>query len=194
MTASNDQTTRFWSRERPGEATSVEKPSDVVDLSGQDDDDDIFVPGFGATQSNFIGSGFGIGFGSSSSGGYNRNRGAMEEDDSQYRQSLGMGGVGVENGYPNRSGGLGQSDSVDDFIPGFSASSEAASRPPQQQDMYGGSMLDEFGRDVPHGTNGREPRGRDDRDGRERDGDWGRGGGANGHSRGGRWGPRRGRH
>ncbi|EKM83138.1 hypothetical protein AGABI1DRAFT_111633 [Agaricus bisporus var. burnettii JB137-S8] len=199
VTASNDQTTRFWSRERPGEATSVEKPSDVMDLSGQDEDDDIFVPGFGAAQSNFVGSGFGIGIGTSSNSGYSRSWGVKEEDDSQYRQSSAVGGAGMENGYANRSGGIGQSDSGDDFIPGFSASSEPVSRPPQQQqyrdqDMYGGSMLDEFGRDVPHGTNGRDTRSRDDRDGRDRDGDWGRGGGANGYNRSGRWGARRGRH
>ncbi|EKM56064.1 uncharacterized protein PHACADRAFT_122215 [Phanerochaete carnosa HHB-10118-sp] len=49
VTASNDHTTRFWCRERPGDASSVfsgggEKPPEA---SGQDDDDDdAFVPGF----------------------------------------------------------------------------------------------------------------------------------------------------
>ncbi|KAH8100286.1 WD40-repeat-containing domain protein [Cristinia sonorae] len=53
VSASNDHTTRFWCRERPGDVTSVfsgggEKPPDVVDGGGQDDDDDGFVlPGFG---------------------------------------------------------------------------------------------------------------------------------------------------
>jgi len=51
VTASNDHTTRFWSRERPGDATSVfsgggEKPPEITDLSGQDEDDDAMVPGF----------------------------------------------------------------------------------------------------------------------------------------------------
>jgi len=50
--ASNDHTTRFWSRERPGDPTSVfsgggEKPPDVVDATGQDDEDEMMVPGFG---------------------------------------------------------------------------------------------------------------------------------------------------
>ncbi|CAK5281009.1 unnamed protein product [Mycena citricolor] len=51
--ASNDYTTRFWSRERPGDATSVfsgggEKPPEVApDQGGQDDEDDEMVPGFG---------------------------------------------------------------------------------------------------------------------------------------------------
>lgn len=210
VTASNDQTTRFWSRERPGEATSVEKPSDVVDLSGQDEDEDIFVPGFGAAssiQTNFIGGGMGIGSsGAGGTSGYSRGWGGKEEDDSHYRLSSSMGGGIMENGYANRGSGVGQYDSGgDDFIPGFGASSEPASRaPPQQQyrdqDMYNnGPMQDEFGRDLPSGANGRDSRGRDDRDirdrdGRDRDGDWGRGGGANGYNRAGRWGPRRGRY
>ncbi|KAK7035879.1 WD40-repeat-containing domain protein [Favolaschia claudopus] len=50
--ASNDHTTRFWSRERPGDATSVfsgggEKPPEVVDTGGQDDEEDAMIPGFG---------------------------------------------------------------------------------------------------------------------------------------------------
>ncbi|KAJ6620351.1 WD40-repeat-containing domain protein [Mycena sp. CBHHK59/15] len=52
--ASNDHTTRFWSRERPGDAASVfsgggEKPPEVVDQGGQDDDEDAMAPG-SATQ------------------------------------------------------------------------------------------------------------------------------------------------
>ncbi|KAF9228810.1 WD40 repeat-like protein [Gyrodon lividus] len=51
VTASNDHTTRFWSRERPGDATSVfsgggEKPPEMMDLSGQEDEEDAMVPGF----------------------------------------------------------------------------------------------------------------------------------------------------
>ncbi|KAF5349681.1 hypothetical protein D9756_009013 [Leucocoprinus leucothites] len=216
VTASNDHTTRFWSRERPGEATSVEKPSDVVDMSGQDDDDDVFVPGFGAAsstaQTSFIGGGGAVSSYSNSGGGYGRSWGGKDEDDSHYRQSSSTSG-GIENGYNGRgSGGVGghYDGGGDDFIPGFGAASEPSSRsaPSQQpqyrdQDTYsGGPMQDEFGRDLPMGsTNGRDGRDRDreprdsrDRDGRDRDGDWGRGGGANGHGRSGRWGPRRGRH
>lgn len=48
VTASNDHTTRFWCRERPGDASSVfsgggEKPPEST---GQDEDEDAFVPGF----------------------------------------------------------------------------------------------------------------------------------------------------
>lgn len=200
VTASNDQTTRFWSRERPGDSTSVEKPPDIVDMSGQDEDDDIFVPGFGAASSSahtgFMGGGS---IGGQSVGGYGRGWGGKDEDDSHHRQLSSMGVSGnAENGYAVRGGGGGQYDSTggDDFIPGFGASSEPPTRsaPPQQhyrdQDTYGGPpMQDEFGRDLPTGPNGR-----DNRDNRDRDSDWGRGGGANGYNRGGRWGPRRGRY
>ncbi|KAL6308685.1 WD40-repeat-containing domain protein, partial [Sparassis latifolia] len=51
VSASNDHTTRFWCRERPGDATSVfsgggEKPPDVTDTAGQDEDEEPMVPGF----------------------------------------------------------------------------------------------------------------------------------------------------
>ncbi|KAF9453654.1 WD40 repeat-like protein [Macrolepiota fuliginosa MF-IS2] len=212
VTASNDQTTRFWSRERPGEATSVEKPSDVVDLSGQDDDEDIFVPGFGAASSSSHTPFLGVGAGASASGsggGYGRGWGGKDEDDSYHRQPS-TTGTGMENGYGGRGNGGAHYDAPgggDDFIPGFGASSEPPPRtgPPQQhyrdQETYGGggSMQDEFGRDLPpggpNGRDGRESRDPRDRDGRDsRDSEWGRGGGTNGHNRSGRWGPRRGRY
>lgn len=52
MSGSNDNTTRFWSRERPGDVTSVfsgggEKPPEMGDSGGQDDDDENMVPGLG---------------------------------------------------------------------------------------------------------------------------------------------------
>ncbi|KAK0448275.1 WD40-repeat-containing domain protein [Desarmillaria tabescens] len=42
---------RFWCRERPGDASSVfsgggEKPPEIIDTSGQDEEDDAMVPGF----------------------------------------------------------------------------------------------------------------------------------------------------
>ncbi|KAI6009494.1 WD40-repeat-containing domain protein [Pisolithus orientalis] len=66
VTASNDHTTRFWSRERPGDATSVfsgggEKPPEVVDMSGQEEDEEVMVPGFsygGGTGASGLGNGF----------------------------------------------------------------------------------------------------------------------------------------
>ena len=209
VTASNDQTTRFWSRERPGEALSVEKPSDVVDMSGQDDDDDVFVPGFGAAsssaQSGFIGGGGGASsYGGGGHGSYGRSRGGRDEDDNQYRQSSDLG-VGTESNYGNPGSGGNHDGGGDDVIPGFGAASELLSRsaPSQQQnyrdqDMYGGgNMQDEFGRDIP--VNGRDGRDRDprdsrDRDGRDREGDWSRGSGTNAYGRPGRWSSRRGRY
>ncbi|KAF7965133.1 hypothetical protein HWV62_45525 [Athelia sp. TMB] len=97
VTASNDHTTRFWSRERPGDAGSVfsgggEKPPDVVDMSGQDDEDDQFVPGFAP------------------GGWYGK-----EED------GAGMGGSELGPGNRSRAG-YGESTfpgMSDDFIPGF---------------------------------------------------------------------------
>lgn len=55
VSGSNDYTTRFWSRERPGDATSVfssdgEKPPEVGEGEGGPDEDDdmLVVPGFGS--------------------------------------------------------------------------------------------------------------------------------------------------
>ena len=96
VSASNDHTTRFWSRERPGDASSVfsgggEKPPEIVDTSGQDEDEDANVPGFV--------------YGGSGGGGW----WAKEED----------GGGGSNQG--GGSGGhLGYTD--DEFIPGFGPS------------------------------------------------------------------------
>lgn len=52
VSGSNDNTTRFWSRERPGDVTSVflgggEKPPEVGDTGGQDEDEESMVPGLG---------------------------------------------------------------------------------------------------------------------------------------------------
>ena len=52
VSASNDHTTRFWCRERPGDASSVfsgggEKPPEMDPNAGdQDDYEDLMVPGF----------------------------------------------------------------------------------------------------------------------------------------------------
>lgn len=50
VSASNDHTTRFWSRERPGDANAVfsaggEKPPAAPEGGGQDDEEEM-VPGF----------------------------------------------------------------------------------------------------------------------------------------------------
>lgn len=96
VTASNDHTTRFWSRERPGDATSVfsgggEKPPEIIDMSGQDDEDDAMVPGF-------------------SYGGTNKWWGKDEDT-----------GVGLgDSSYSQRAPMSGDDPmGSDDFIPGF---------------------------------------------------------------------------
>lgn len=99
VTASNDHTTRFWSRERPGDATSVfsgggEKPPEIIDMSGQDDEDDAMVPGF-------------------SYGGTNKWWGKDEDT------AVGLG----DNGYTQRAPFSGEDQmGSDDFIPGFGTS------------------------------------------------------------------------
>ena len=73
VSASNDHTTRFWSRERPGDVTSVfsgggQKPPEALDGGAQDDDDDLAVPGF-----SYLGTGNGppgLGGGSTSGGNW----------------------------------------------------------------------------------------------------------------------------
>jgi polyadenylation factor subunit 2 len=61
VSASNDHTTRFWARERPGDAASVfapggakpaaAGPDDDADGGAEDDDDTLAVPGFGSSAS-----------------------------------------------------------------------------------------------------------------------------------------------
>ncbi|PPQ82361.1 hypothetical protein CVT25_008322 [Psilocybe cyanescens] len=178
--ASNDHTTRFWSRERPGDVTSVfsgggEKPPEIIDMQGQEEEDDAMVPGFG------YGFGSGGGGGGSGAGGANGGGGGApwwgkEED----------GGGPSDNG-PRRGGGY-PDHAEDDFIPGFGGGS-ADSQPRQNgystmgHDSYEGGEKDEFGRD-------RDPSGGG---GNGNNDDWGRGGGSFNHS-GSRFGPRRGRY
>ncbi|KAF7359148.1 hypothetical protein MSAN_01256400 [Mycena sanguinolenta] len=113
--ASNDHTTRFWSRERPGDATSVfsgggEKPPEVVDTGGQDDEDDVMpmAPGFGG--------GSGPGPGPAAGGGW---------------WSRGDDGGTDPFGRTSRGGHDGGDD---EFIPGFGAADREA--PSRQEDAY----------------------------------------------------------
>ncbi|KAJ7144907.1 WD40-repeat-containing domain protein [Mycena crocata] len=118
--ASNDHTTRFWSRERPGDATSVfsgggEKPPEVVDQGGQDDEEDVMAPGFGG------GSAWWGRDDETRGGGYDSSSG--QHGDAYGRNSRYDGGAG------------------DDFIiPGIGASDHVASRQggslPSQDDIY----------------------------------------------------------
>lgn len=162
--ASNDHTTRFWSRERPGDASSVfsgggEKPPEIVDMSGQDDDEDAMVPGFGY-------------------GGAGSSWWVKDEQGDAGAQVNGSGGIAGENGYKKGSGGLGDTTAADDFIPGFGSSDIPAAQRPQ--DMYGSEDWNRGGGSSAGGS-GEEWRGGN------RSGRWGpgarRGGGGGGGSR-----------
>lgn len=69
VSASNDHTTRFWARERPGDAASVfapggakpaaAGPDDDADGEQEDEDDALAVPGFGSSAASFAGAGVG---------------------------------------------------------------------------------------------------------------------------------------
>ncbi|KAF9009515.1 WD40-repeat-containing domain protein [Cyathus striatus] len=170
VSGSNDHTTRFWSRERPGDATSVfsgggEKPPEIVDTAGQDDEDDAMVPGFG----------FGGGGGGGGGGGAWWGK---EEDGGIPGVSSGNAAPRGGNGGGGGGGGGGGYDNGDDFIPGFGSSASGPSNgpPPQQtnQEMYGGG--EEWSRNNGASAGGGDP-------------DWSRGGG----NRAGRWGPAAGR-
>lgn len=142
--ASNDHTTRFWSRERPGDATSVfsaggEKPPDMVDTSQQDEEDEgMAVPGFG--------------FG-----------GAQQQQPPQLQQGAWkQEDGGGPNGWRGQGQGYGKAEPEDDFIPGFGDGPGAAVAGrqggplPPQQDVYGGGPggPDDFGRGEGRGGRG----------------------------------------
>lgn len=180
VTASNDHTTRFWSRERPGDAGSVfsaggEKPPQIVDMSGQEEDEDTALPG--------------LGFGGVGSGWWGKDEPAP----------------GVDNGTPGLgNGGLGNNMAVDDDIPGFGSSDvpglgggsssgmggmgPGGPIPPALRQNGANSLQDDsYGDNLPGFGGG----------GRGRGDDWGqrRGGGGGGNGcGGGRWGGRRGRY
>ena len=128
VSASNDHTTRFWSRERPGDATSVfsgggEKPPEIIDTSGQDEDEDAMVPGFS--------------YGGAGGNWYGKDE---EGDGGAALHTSSENGYGRRGPYSESSGG----GMTDDFIPGFGASENNGSLPvagrqsgplPSQEDM-----------------------------------------------------------
>lgn len=169
VSASNDHTTRFWCRERPGDATSVfsgggEKPPEITDTAGQEEDEEAMVPGFG--------------FGGSGGGAVAQSWWGKEEELDA--------AAGASNAYDSRFAPRGRQDQGnDDFIPGFSASegpglSRQGAPLPSQEDVYG---------------SGDVPAAEDWRGGRGRNYNHGGNGGHGGHGgHGGRWGGRRGRY
>ncbi|KAK7040788.1 pre-mRNA cleavage and polyadenylation factor (CPF) complex subunit [Paramarasmius palmivorus] len=153
VSASNDHTTRFWSRERPGDASSVfsgggEKPPPAMEGAEGgfgEDDDDMMVPGFGAGPG---GPGWWGKEEENGSGDYGNNG-------NEYGRSMG-GGVG--DGY-GRMDGQGGGQGGDEFaIPGFGGEANhengnggnggGGSNPGRAQDdsFNGGSGPDEWGR------------------------------------------------
>ncbi|KAG6375890.1 WD40-repeat-containing domain protein [Boletus reticuloceps] len=130
VSASNDHTTRFWSRERPGDASSVfggggEKPPEVVDGGGEEEED-AMVPGF--SYGGGIGSGFGVGGGGGGGGAVS-----------------GAGGGGM-NGSGPRLGWWGRDDDASgpQATPGASASGGASAGAGMGTVLPGG-LSDGFG-------------------------------------------------
>ena len=128
VSASNDHTTRFWSRERPGDASSVfsgggEKPPEIIDTSGQDEDEDTMVPGFGG----------GAWWGKDEDGG------APNEHLAEYPDDDFIPGFSTSDAASRPNGQM---------VP--PALQQQQHQQQQQESMYGGGeerRLDEFGRD-----------------------------------------------
>ncbi|THU98579.1 WD40 repeat-like protein [Dendrothele bispora CBS 962.96] len=124
VSASNDHTTRFWSRERPGDKESVfagggeKPPTAVAGEDGWDNEDDEMVPGFGQPDG--------------------QNWWGKEEEG--YSNSDGTYGNGSM-----ATGGL-QGGADDDFIPGFGGPSSTPTsndfsrntEPPQDESFSSG--------------------------------------------------------
>ena len=100
-----------------------EKPPEIIDTSGQDEEDDAMVPGFS----------YGAGAGPSWWG---------KDEES----TPGFGGGQPTDAFGRRPAGYGDTNG-DDFIPGFGAAERQAAPAPQQQDMYGsGERQEDWGR------------------------------------------------
>jgi polyadenylation factor subunit 2 len=177
VSASNDHTTRFWSRERPGDASSVfsgggEKPPEIIDTSGQDEDDDAMVPGFGS----------GPLWGKEEDGGAPNEGGGGGGGYAEYPDDDFIPGLSTSDAASNRPNGQ---------IPPPSFQQQHQYQQPLQESMYGSGeerRFDEFGRDRDIGSRSAAMGSSND--------DWGRGGGGGGGGgpahRSARFGPRRG--
>ncbi|KIK91982.1 hypothetical protein PAXRUDRAFT_830393 [Paxillus rubicundulus Ve08.2h10] len=159
VSASNDHTTRFWSRERPGDATSVfsgggEKPPEMMDLSGQEEEEDPMVPGF----SYGGGGGGGMGVGGVGAG---RWWGKEEDTAGTGTAATNLGASFSSDGYHTTQFGGDDAMNSDDFIPGLGAAELMGNAPsgsvapkqngplPPQEDMWssgvGGGRGDDWG-------------------------------------------------
>jgi polyadenylation factor subunit 2 len=185
VSASNDHTTRFWARERPGEdargafAAPGDRPA-AADMSTQDDDDDA-LPGFG----------FGSGPGAPASAG-----GAPPGLGWASAPGAGMAPGAAANGaWAGRNGA--PKDELDDFIPGFGggvSSNGPPPMPPPGQSQFGGPPgRDQYGGPPPPREQFGAPNARNQYGGQDEwDGRDGRGQGQGQRGRQSRWGPRRG--
>ncbi|KAJ3746742.1 WD40-repeat-containing domain protein [Lentinula detonsa] len=190
VSASNDHTTRFWSRERPGDSDAVfsaggEKPPAAVDgADGGWDDEDMAVPGFGGagTAGGWYGKEDEV-----YEGGVNGTNGGGA--------SYGNGSSHGQNGYDiSDRGGFSGPGADDDFsipgigdLPGFSSTNTNSARmngplPSQEEAIYGpdSNANEWYGGDRERGSagdrgydsSGRGGGGRDGGGGRQR---WGGG-------------------
>jgi polyadenylation factor subunit 2 len=118
VSASNDHTTRFWARERPGDAASVfaaggakpaaAAPDDDADGDQYDEDDALVVPGFGGS-----GSAAGAGAG-----------------------AAWWGSVGVMGGAQG-----GADPGADDIVPGFGGGGSGGSGGSSEVPGFGGGVV-----------------------------------------------------
>ncbi|TBU26067.1 WD40 repeat-like protein [Dichomitus squalens] len=179
VSASNDHTTRFWCRERPGDASSVfsgggEKPPEIIDTSGQDEDEDAMVPGFD------MGAGGGGWWGgkeedgrdamsnsASFSGGYPPNGGQLNAMDTGEDMIPGLGG-----GIPGLSGSDGGSVSAGPVL------GRQSGPLPSQEDMFGHGGGEPDGVESSRGGRGRRWGRGGHRDSGHKDGSGGYGGGS----------------
>ncbi|KIY63929.1 WD40 repeat-like protein [Cylindrobasidium torrendii FP15055 ss-10] len=163
VSASNDHTTRFWSRERPGDASAGagEKPPDVTD--GQEEDEDAMVPGFS------------YGAGGAPQWGWGLQDEAGTNGD-KMDTSMSNGAGGSNDFLPGLGGGLPGLGGSNSFPPSLPPMGDHYDR---ERDHFGGGGGGGDDWDARHNRGGRgggRGRGRfDDRDDRrERDSGWGR--------------------
>ena len=186
-----------------------EKPPEVTDVSGQDDEEDAMVPGFSYGSGPSGGGGIGGGFGIGSGGGMNGPGGrwwGRDEDapGANATAGAGTGLPGLSDGFGYRAAPFGADDAMnsDDFIPGLGGADHlgnTASLPPvgprqsgplpPQEDMWsgggGGGRNEDWGNGGGGGSGGGSGGGGGGGGGR-------RGGGGGYYDR--RGGPRRGRY
>lgn len=192
VSASNDHTTRFWARERPGDAGSIfsgggARPpagaeEDVDDAEGEDEEQSMIVPGLMSMAGGIPGIGGGMGF------NHAQDHTEQGRTDSPFRRERDGAGT-IASGMGGGAPGLGISTAEDGFpgIPGFGRPADEGRAQnyrqdaPPREDWYG-DVDDRGGRWT--GSEGYRDR--------ERDRSYGGGSGRGGGGRSGRWGPRRG--